>query len=448
MSDAVTRSAAGARAALSRRGFLGLSVAAAGAGAAACAGMGGGGVQGGDPNNITFWSNHPGTSKRRELAMIDAFQAAHPGLRVTLVDAGKNYEEVSTKFNAALIGGQLPDIVVLSDVWWFNFAINKAITPLDQYFGDAGVRLDDYVDTFVNDYQFQGKHYALPYARSTQIFCYNQDVWAKAGLPQRGPQSWAEFDEWGPKIQSLLGPNRWAHGWYNATNNLSWTFQGPMWTFGGAYSDGWTLKFTDPATIAAGNALREMVNVKRYASIRPQAATDFGTGVIASAITSTGDLAGINANAKGKLSFATDFLPHPGGPGCTTGGAGLAIPERISDERKVNALRFIEFITDATNTATFAQSTGYIPVRKSARQDPSEVAFLAENPNFRTALNQLPLTKSQDYGRVFLPGADQIIGTGLEQIGLRNQDVYSVMSSVQNQMHGIYTRQVAPKLPK
>lgn len=434
--------------ALTRRGFLGVAAAAAGLATAACAGMGGNGVQGGDPNTITFWSNHPGTSKSLELQMIDRFQAAHPGLRVQLIDAGKDYEEVAEKFNAALVGGQLPDVVVLSDVWWFNFAINQAITPLDAYFGAAGVQLDDYVDTFVTDYRFAGRHYALPYCRSTQIFTYNQDIWAKAGLPQRGPQSWQEFDEWGPKIQSVLGPNRWAHGWYSAVNNLAWSFEGPVWTFGGAYSDDWTLKFTDPATIAAGNALREMINVKKYASIRPQTATDFGTGVVASAVVSTGDLTGINKNAKGKLSFGTDFLPHPHGPGCTTGGAGLAIPARISDERKVNALKFIEFITNATNTISFTQATGYIPVRKSAQQDPSEVAFLAKNPNFQTAIHQLPLTKSQDYGRVFLPGADEIIGTGLEQIGLQNKDAATVFANVQNQLHGIYLRQIQPKLPR
>ncbi len=434
--------------ALSRRRFLGAATAATGLAAAACAGMGGNGIQGGDPNTITFWSNHPGTSKKLELEMIRRFEAAHPGLHVQLIDAGKNYEEVAEKFNAALVGGQLPDVVILSDVWWFNFAINQAISPLDPYLGAAGVKLDDYVDTFVDDYQFQGRHYALPYCRSTQIFVYNQDVWSKAGLPQRGPQSWQEFDEWGPRIQSVLGPRKWAHGWYNAANYLAWTFEGPVWSFGGAYSEDWTLKFTDPATIAAGNTLRDMINVKKYASIRPQAATDFGTGVVASAVLSTGDLTGVDANAKGKLSYATHFLPHPHGPGCTTGGAGLAIPARISDARKVNALKFIEFITNSTNTAYFTQATGYIPVRKSAQQDPSEMAFLAKNPNYQTAINQLPLTKSQDFGRVFLPGADQIIGTALEQIGLQNKTPATAFADVENQLHGIYTRQIKPKLSK
>ncbi|MCX4096494.1 ABC transporter substrate-binding protein [Nocardia sp. alder85J] len=437
------------RAAVSRRGFLGLAgTAAAGLALTACAGSGGGGKQSGSSNTITFWSNHPGTSKDLETEIINRFQAEYPDLKVNLVDAGKNYEEVAQKFNAALSGGELPDVVVLSDVWWFNYALTKAIEPLDSHFSSAGVNVADFVDTFVNDYTFDGKTWALPYSRSTPLFYYNKDLWAKAGLPDRGPASWTEFDEWGPKLQSLVGDGKWAHGWGDAKNYLAWTFQGPNWTFGGSYSDQWTLKFNDPHTIAAGNYLRDSINGKKYASIRPQIAVDFGTGVIASTIASTGDLRGIAKNAAGKLQFGTAFLPHPAGPGCTTGGAGLAIPARISDDRKANALKFIDFLTNAANTSYFTQGTGYIPVRKSAMQDAGEQDFLAKDPNAKTAFDQLALTKSQDYARVFLPGGDQIIGTGLEQIGLQNKDVTSVFADVSSQLQAIYDRQIGPKLPK
>ncbi|MDR7167775.1 sn-glycerol 3-phosphate transport system substrate-binding protein [Nocardia kruczakiae] len=431
-----------------RRGFLTATAAAAGLTLSACAGMGGSTGVGGDPNTIIFWSNHPGTSKNQETELINRFHAQHPDLTVKLVDAGRNYEEVAQKFNAALTGGALPDVVVLSDVWWFNYALNKAIEPLDEHIAAAAVPLADYVDSFVDDYRFAGKLWALPYARSTQIFCYNRGLWARAGLPDRGPRSWREFDEWGPELQRAIGAGKWAHGWGDAKNYLAWTFQGPNWTFGGAYSDRWTLKFSDPRTVEAGNFLRDMINRKRYAAIRPQLAVDFGTGVVGSAITSTGDIKGIVANAAGKLDFATAFLPHPNGPGCTTGGAGLAIPSRISDQRKANALRFVEFITNPVNTAYFSQATGYIPVRKSAVRDPSEQQFLAANRNFATAVDQLPLTRSQDYARVFLPGADQIIGTGLEQIGLQNRDVTSAFADITDRLQTIYDRQIEPKLPR
>ncbi|MFZ2528834.1 MAG: ABC transporter substrate-binding protein [Rhodococcus sp. (in: high G+C Gram-positive bacteria)] len=432
-----------------RRSFLGLGGAAlATATLAACAGTSGSSsdsASGASTDTITFWSNHPGKSQDVEKELISRFQAANPGLTVNLVSAGKNYEEVSQKFNAALSGGDLPDVVVLSDVWWFNYALNKTIAPLDDLYGQVGVDTSDYVDSLVADYEFAGNHWALPYARSTPLFYYNKQLWQQAGLPDRGPQTWQEFDEWGPRLQEAIGAGKSAHGWGNAKDYLGWTFEGPVWTFDGAYSDQWALRFTDEKTLTAARFLGDMIHGKKYAVVSNDIANDFAAGVIGSTIASTGDLSGITSNAT--FDFGTAFLPSTDGkPGCPTGGAGLAIPANISDERKRNALTFIEFVTNAENTAYFSQNIGYMPVRKSAVNDPSMKAFLEQNPNARTAVDQLAHTRSQDYARVFVPGADQIIGTGLEQIALQNADPVVALGDVQNRIQAIIDRQISPNL--
>lgn len=435
---------------IDRRKFLALTgTLAAGAALAACSSPGSsssGEAASGDASTINFWSNHPGKSQAFEQELIARFQAENPDLTVNLIDGGKNYEEVSQKFNAALSGNDVPDVVVLSDVWWFNYALTGAIEPLDGHFDAAGVDSSDYVDSLLADYNWNGNHWALPYARSTPLFYYNKAVWAQAGLPDRGPATWQEFDEWGPRIQAVVGDGKLAHGWGNAVDYLGWTFEGPIWTFGGAYSDGFELKFDDEKTIAAGQFLKDMIHTKKYAAVSSDIANDFGAGIIASTIASTGDLSTITQNAS--FEFGTAFLPSTDGqPGCPTGGAGLAIPSKISEERKVNALRFIDFVTNGANTAYFSQNTGYMPVRKSAQEDPSEIAFLEANPNARTAVDQLAKTRSQDYARVFVPGGDKIIGTGLEQIALQNADVATAFASVQDQLQQIIDRQITPNLP-
>ncbi|MEP9393654.1 ABC transporter substrate-binding protein [Gordonia sp. VNQ95] len=432
---------------ISRRAVLTGALAAAGAATlAACAGSGGSGGSGGDANNLTFWSNHPGKSTDVEKELISRFEAANPTIKVSLVDGGKNYEELAQKFNAALSGGDLPDIVVLSDVWWFNFALLKAITPLDDLYGDAGVDPSTYVTSLYDDYHWNDKHWALPYSRSTPLFYYNQDVWTRAGLPNRGPNTWQEFGEWGPRIQQAVGDGKQAHGWGNATDYLGWTFEGPTWTFGGAYSDEWDLQFTNPKTIAAATWFSDSINTGRYAKISNDIAGDFSAGIIASTVASTGDLSGITDNAR--FGVGTAFLPAPDGiKGCPTGGAGLAIPANISRERKINALKFIDFITNTANTVYFSQNVGYMPVRSAAASDPAMTSFLAQNPNFATAITQLPQTRSQDYARVFLPGADKIIGTGYERIGLQNANVTDTLADVQSQLQQIYDTQIKSKLP-
>ena len=440
---------------MNRRGFLSLGGAiAAGAALTACAGSGGSSADAagpsgasGDSNTITFWSNHPGKSTDVEKELINRFQTKYPDLKVNLVDGGKNYEEVAQKFNAALSGGDVPDVVVLSDVWWFNYALAGAIEPLDGLFSEVGVDSADYVDSLLADYLFQGKHYALPYARSTPLFYYNKAVWSQAGLPDRGPATWQEFDEWGPELQKVVGNGKLAHGWGNAKDYLGWTYEGPIWTFGGSYSDQWNLQLDNEKTIAAGQFLSSMIHDKKYAAVSTDIANEFGTGILASTIASTGDLSGIKKTAN--FDFGTAFLPAVDGtPGCPTGGAGLAIPSKISDQRKKNALKFIDFVTNGENTAYFSQNVGYMPVRKSATSELSMKAFLDANPNSRTAVDQLSRTRSQDYARVFVPGGDQIIGTGLEQIALQKADVASTFAGVATQLQQIIDRQITPKLPK
>lgn len=46
-----------------------------------------------------------------------------------------------------------------------------------------------------------------------------------------------------------------------------------------------------------------------------------------------------------------------------------------------------------------------MPVRKSAVENDEMKKYLDENPNARTAVDQLAVTRSQDYARVFVPGA-------------------------------------------
>lgn len=148
------------------------------------------------------------------------------------------------------------------------------------------------------------------------------------------------------------------------------------------------------------------------------------------------------------LSWLQQLAEHVRTVGITPSVAAtaVAIPAKLSEERKVNALKFIAFVTNPTNTAYFSQQTGYLPVRKSAVDDASERHYLADNPRARVALDQLPHTRTQDYARVFLPGGDRIISAGLESIGLRGADVTKTFTNIQKRLQVILDRQIMRKL--
>ncbi|MDR7330483.1 ABC transporter substrate-binding protein [Corynebacterium guangdongense] len=433
---------------LSRRQLLAaFGITGAGLTLAACAGTGGatgGGAAAGDANKIVFWSNHPASSKDVELELIARFEAENPDLTVELVDAGANYGEVSQKFNAALTGTDLPDVVVLSDTEWFNFALNEATANIDEIAERTGVDVSGYVESLYNDYAFGGGHNGLPYARSTVLFYYNKDVWAEAGLPDRGPETWEEFSEWGPQLQEVVGDGKKAHGWGDAVNYLSWTFHGPMRTMDGAYSDEWDSRLTSPETVAAVNWFKSTID-DGYATVSADVTNEFSTGLIASCIQSTGDLSSVMETAGFNVGVAE--LPNPKGQGgAVTGGAGLGIPAGISEERQDNALKFIDFITNVENTTFWSRETGYVPVREGAAEDAEHATFLEENPEYRVAIDQLPKTLPQDNFRVLLPGGDRTIGDALESIALTGADVEATLADAEQKLVTIYERDIEPLL--
>ena len=427
-----------------RRGFLGLTGAAGVAGLSACAGtgtgVGGGESSGGASNTIEFWSNHPGTSKTVEQQIIDAFTEANPDLTVKLVDAGANYEEVAQKFNASLAGGAQPDVIVASDVTWFNFALNDQLSPLDDLLSEAGVDTSDYVDALYGDYLYDGAHFALPYARSTPLFYYNKELWSKAGLPDRGPETWEEFEEWSADLKAAVGADASAMQLADGSNYLDWYFQNMAWHFGGGYSQEWTPTFSDPATVEAGTFLQRL-SQDGVITYNATPAASFSAGIAGCILESTGSLGGISTDAQ--FEVGTAFLP--GTDNCPTGGAGVAIPANISDERKANAVKFVEFLTNPENTVLFTQATGYMPVRKSATELPEEQSYLEENPNARTAIDQLSATRSQDNARVLVPGGGLRIGTGLDQVA-QGQDVATVFERLDAETQQAFETQIEPKL--
>lgn len=246
--------------------------------------------------------------------------------------------------------------------------------------------------------------------------------------------------EWSEALKGAVGSDKFALELADGSNYLDWYFQNMAWGYGGAYSQEWTPTFSDPGTVKAGQFLQELAKggvVKFNAT--PEA--DFSAGLAACILQSTGSLGGISKDAG--FEVGTAFLP--GTDNCPTGGAGVAVPANISDERKANAVKFAEFLTNPENTVTFTQATGYMPVRKSAVELPEEVSYLEENPNAKTAIDQLPHTRSQDHARVLLPGGGARIGKALDQVA-QGQDVAAVFAALDAESQQVFENQIKSKL--
>jgi sn-glycerol 3-phosphate transport system substrate-binding protein len=342
-----------------------------------------------------------------------------------------SYEETAQKVTAALQAQTAPDVSLLSDVWWFKFYLNQTLLPLDDLLSAQNVDLTDYQDPLINEGLRQGKHWWIPFARSTPLFYYNKEKWAAAGLEDRGPETWDEFMEWAPKLVEMDGSEMKSAAFVHpdGASYIAWLFQGVAWQFGGRYSDpDFTMHMTNEKTVAAGQFYFDTVHTYSWARPTKDLAADFVNGLTAAAMMSTGSMGGVKANAK--FEFGTAFLPKKEQFGCSTGGAGLAILTSCPEEKRGAAMQYIAFGSNPDNQVFWAKNTGYMPVRKSALDTQELQDYFVEFPQFKTAVEQLALTQPQDAARVFVPNGDQIIGKGLERITVQNEEVAMVFAEV------------------
>src|SRR3954447_4626583 len=126
---------------------------------------------------ITFWTSNPGSSQAVTQQIIDAFHTSQSDIKVNLVTAGANYEEIAQKFQSAQAGGGLPDLIVFSDVWWFRYKMLDSIIPLDGLIKAVGFDVEDYRKGLWADYTYDNAQWAVPWARSTPLFYYNKTHW-------------------------------------------------------------------------------------------------------------------------------------------------------------------------------------------------------------------------------------------------------------------------------
>jgi sn-glycerol 3-phosphate transport system substrate-binding protein len=387
-------------------------------------------AQTGSGVKITYWGAFGGHNADVQQQLVDRFNQAQKDVQVTLENQN-TYEDLAAKLTTALQAKNAPEVVLLSDVWWFKFYLNKTLLPLNNLLAAEGIKPSDYVEVFWKESERNGQQVWLPFARSTPIFYYNKDAWQKAGLPDRGPKTWDEFtNDFVPKLKAQ---GQVVHALGGAASYAAWVFQGVVWQFGGAYSDpDFNIKISEPPAVQAGEFWRKAVT-DGWASASKTPNTDFDSGAALSYMDSTAGLAGHEGAAK--FQVGTAFLPEgPAGFGCCTGGSGMAIISSTPTEKQQAAMKWIAHAT-GTDAVFWSQNTGYMPVRQAALQSPEMQDFYAKHPNFKTSVDQLPKTRPQDSAREFIPNGDQIIGKGLERITTNGEAADVVFKDVADQLN-------------
>jgi sn-glycerol 3-phosphate transport system substrate-binding protein len=377
------------------------------------------------PIEVLYWGAFSGALGESETAIVQMFNESQTDVVVNY-ESQNDYETLAQQVTAALAAGQAPDIALFSDVWWFKFYLANQLAPLNDFISANEIDITDFQDSLIVEGFRDEVYWWIPFARSTPLFYYNKTMWDAAGITEV-PATWSQFAEIAP---SLVDGDRKAFAHPSSASYIAWLFQGVTWAFGGQYSTPqFEMTMTNEGTVAAGEYYRASVE-NGWAGTPDAPETDFENELAAAGMFSTGGLRARITNIGDRFELGTHFLLEETQFGCCTGGSGLAILAASAPEKQEAAFQFIDYVTSTAGTIWWSQNTGYMPVRKSAVESEEMQSFFAENPNFKTAVDQLALTKPQDAARVFVPNGDQIIGGGLERITINNEEALPVFEDV------------------
>lgn len=126
------------------------------------------------------WMMAIGADKDRYEALVAAFHAAHPEIRVRIIWVpGGEYQ---TKFKTLAAAGTPPDIFMTGDVW-VAYLLPFLMDVTDLVERDAAeIDLPDYFPEVLSAIKHRGRFYFLPNTLNISLLYYNKTLFDQAGV--------------------------------------------------------------------------------------------------------------------------------------------------------------------------------------------------------------------------------------------------------------------------
>lgn len=377
----------------------------------ACGGQGGSGAgadsagASGEQTEIIFWSSMSGGMGETLDKIVSDYNASQDKVHVTVEFQG-NYYDMAAKLQTAVTSGETPHIAQLEmgrTKMFADYGILQDMTDLAKEVGlDAGMFYEGLMDCC--DYG-EGL-YALPFNRSTPMFYYNKDMFTEVGLdPEDPPETWEELRSY---AQQLSIPNeRWG---YEMPID-AWFYEAFIMQSDGRIlnEDETDIGFNNETGTAPLELWKTMIQEgsmkappgKEYNSYEA-ARSDFAAGITGMIVTSSGDLGTLTSSCD--FEIGTCFLPKNTRFGVPTGGANVVMLAG-HDEDAAATMDFLKYLTSPDVAAYWSTQTGYVPSSPAAAETETYQAFINENDNARTALEQMEYTDiprpvNEDYPQI------------------------------------------------
>jgi len=330
---------------------------------------------------VTYWHNRPQKDQDLLQSMLDQFNKSNPyGITAKAEIAGSSYNDVYNKVNAALQAGQPPEISVAYQNQAAFYRAQKAVIDLTPFvksakYGISDADAKDYFQAFLDsdkNPQYKGEILGFPTQRSMEVMYVNIDAMKKMGY-DGAPKDWKTFEEAACKFAQQ---NPGKYGW-DVGHDAS-RFAARIFSRGGRIlaPDGQAYVFNSQAGIDDLTMVERMLTNKCAVEIPTSESfgnqNRFGNGDLLFTMGSSSGLPFFQqaVDKGGKFKWDIALLPGADQPnaGMDLYGASVSV-YKTTPEKELAAWLVIKFLGETKQTTRWALSTGYLPVRQSAKPD-------------------------------------------------------------------------------
>ena len=376
-------------------------------------------------------------------ALCEEYHKENPNVKVTPVYAG-SYADTRTKVQAAIKGGNTPDLAIMFSIDLYSLLSMDAIADIDSFCTtDADKEwLNGFYDGFMMNSRDGETTYGIPWQRSTIVLYYNKDAFEAAGLdPEQPPKTWDELKEDAKKLTITENGQTTQYGIQIPSDGYAyWMLQTFCVEQNGfnLMNETGTETYYDDERTAKGlefwKSLADDGSMPEGIVAWATTPSDFLEGKTAMMYHTTGNLTNVKNNAS--FNFGVAMLPANESYGSPTGGGNFYIFKGVSEERQQAAFDFIKWMTDDERVAQWSIDTGYVATRPSAYDTERMQEYAKEFPYCLVASDQL------EYGYAELSPYNQAevqkaIDDAISYVMTDQQDVESALATAQQTADGI-----------
>ena len=129
---------------------------------------------------------------------IKRFEAKYDNIKVTFDDAAIG-EAMDTTLTSMFNGNSGPDIIGHGIISVASRVEAGHYIPITDYFNNWDGK-DDIMQSVLANGTYKDEVYGLAYSTTPFVFAYRKDLFAKAGLPDKAPETWEQLAEYAEKL--------------------------------------------------------------------------------------------------------------------------------------------------------------------------------------------------------------------------------------------------------